>query len=72
MEFRTRYSACNDNYNGYCYVNTMNREAIDKYLESTHENTGSTAETSWAQKSRGFLRTSPTAEVFSPASRKER
>ena len=37
VEFRTRYSACNDNYNGYCYVNTMNREAIDKYLESTHE-----------------------------------
>lgn len=37
LEFRTRYSACNDNYNGFCYVNTMNREAIDKYLESTHE-----------------------------------
>ena len=37
LEFRTRYSACNDNYNGFCYVNTMNREAIDKYIESTHE-----------------------------------
>ena len=36
-EFRTRYSDCNDNYNGYCYVNTMNKEAIETYLESTHE-----------------------------------
>ncbi len=37
IEFRTRYSVCNDNYNGYCYVNTMNREAIEKYIELTHE-----------------------------------
>ncbi|MCI9652441.1 MAG: hypothetical protein HFH98_11375, partial [Lachnospiraceae bacterium] len=37
IEFRTRYSVCNDNYNGYCYVNTMHREAIEKYIELTHE-----------------------------------
>lgn len=35
--FRTRYSVCNDNYNGYCYVNTMDEEAIQKYIELTHE-----------------------------------
>lgn len=37
VEFRTRYSACSENYNGYSYVNTMDREAIEKYLETTHE-----------------------------------
>lgn len=37
VEFRTRTSVCSDNYNGYCYVNTMNREAIEKYIELTHE-----------------------------------
>ncbi len=37
IEFRTRYSVCNDNYNGYCYVNTMHKEAIEKYIELTHE-----------------------------------
>lgn len=37
VEFRTRYSSCNDNYNGYCYLNTMNKEAVQKYLEITHE-----------------------------------
>lgn len=37
VEFRTRTSVCTDNYNGYCYVNTMNREAIEKYIELTHE-----------------------------------
>lgn len=37
VEFRTRYSVCNDNYNGYCYVNTMNKEAVEKYIELTHE-----------------------------------
>lgn len=37
IEFRTRCSTCNDNYNGYCYVNTMNREAIERYIELTHE-----------------------------------
>lgn len=37
VEFRTRYSVCNDNYNGYCYVNTMHKEAIEKYIELTHE-----------------------------------
>lgn len=37
VEFRTRTSVCTDNYNGYCYVNTMNREAIEKYIEITHE-----------------------------------
>ena len=26
VEFRARTSVCTDNYNGYCYVNTMNRE----------------------------------------------
>ncbi len=37
IEFRTRYSVCNDNYNGYCYVNTMHKEAIEKYIQLTHE-----------------------------------
>lgn len=35
--FEIRYAVCNDNYNGYCYLNTMNREAVEAYLESTHE-----------------------------------
>ena len=30
--FRLRYSACNDNYNGYCYLDTMNREAVQRYI----------------------------------------
>lgn len=37
VEFRVRTSVCTDNYNGYCYVNTMNREATRKYIELTHE-----------------------------------
>lgn len=37
VEFGTRCSSCNDNYNGYCYLNTMDREAVEKYLEITHE-----------------------------------
>lgn len=37
VEFRTRFSACNDNYNGYCYLNTMSREAVEAYIQSTHE-----------------------------------
>lgn len=37
VEFRTRYSVCNDNYNGYCYLDTMSREAVEKYIEVTHE-----------------------------------
>ena len=35
--FRTRYSVCTDNYNGFCYLNTMSREAVGKFLEVTHE-----------------------------------
>ncbi len=35
--FRLRYSACNDNYNGYCYLDTMNKEAVQRYIEVTHE-----------------------------------
>lgn len=35
--FELRYAACNDNYNGYCYLNTMNKEAVEAYLASTHE-----------------------------------
>lgn len=37
VEFRIRYAKCNDNYNGYTYLDTMNKEAVEKYLESTHE-----------------------------------
>lgn len=35
--FHIRYSSCNDNYNGYCYLNTMNREATEAFLAATHE-----------------------------------
>ena len=35
--FWTRYSVCNDNYNGFCYLNTMSREAVRKFLEVTHD-----------------------------------
>ncbi len=37
MEFRTRYSSCNDNYNGYCYLNTMDERAVKRFMEMTHE-----------------------------------
>lgn len=35
--FVTRYSEKNDNYNGYTYLDTMNREAADAFLTVTHE-----------------------------------
>lgn len=34
--FHVRTSLCNDNYNGYCYLNTMNLQATEKYIELTH------------------------------------
>ncbi len=37
IEFRTRYSVCRDNYNGYSYLNTMYREATEEYIRVTHE-----------------------------------
>lgn len=37
LEFRIRYAKCSDNYNGYTYLDTMNQEAVEKYLASTHE-----------------------------------
>lgn len=37
VEFRIRYAKCSDNYNGYTYLDTMNKEAVEKYLEVTHE-----------------------------------
>ena len=35
--FRKIYAEKNDNYNGYCYVDTMSREATDYFLKITHE-----------------------------------
>ncbi len=35
--FTLTYAECNDNYNGYTYVDTMNREAIERYIDITHE-----------------------------------
>lgn len=35
--FKKIYAENNDNYNGYTYVDTMDREAIDYYLKLTHE-----------------------------------
>lgn len=35
--FTLCYAAFNDNYNGYTYADTMNREAVDRYIELTHE-----------------------------------
>lgn len=37
IEFRTRYSSCNDNYNGYCYLNTMDERAVKQFIEVTYE-----------------------------------
>lgn len=34
---RIKYMNCSDNYNGYCYVDTMNKESIEKYIDITHE-----------------------------------
>lgn len=35
--FSIRYSECKDVYNGYAYLDTMNREGVDRYIEVTHE-----------------------------------
>jgi hypothetical protein len=35
--FTLTYAECNDNYNGYTYVDTMNKEAIERYIAITHE-----------------------------------
>lgn len=35
--FYTHYAKCDDNYNGYTYLDTMNREGMDRYIEVTHE-----------------------------------
>ena len=37
VSFRIRYSELKDNYNGYCYLNTMSREATEHFLKITHE-----------------------------------
>lgn len=37
LVFRIRYSELKEDYNGFCYLNTMNREATEKFLEVTHE-----------------------------------
>ena len=35
--FAIRESASSDNYNGYTYLDTMNREAVEDFLEATHD-----------------------------------
>lgn len=35
--FRKIYAEKDDNYNGYCYADTMSREATDYFLKTTHE-----------------------------------
>src|SRR5699024_10106154 len=35
--FYTRYPACHDVYNGYTYLDTLNKEAVEKYIEVTHD-----------------------------------
>lgn len=35
--FKWIYAENNDNYNGYTYVDTMNKEAIEYYIKLTHE-----------------------------------
>ena len=35
--FYARHPEGNDNYNGYTYLDTMNREAVQAYIRSTHE-----------------------------------
>lgn len=37
LSFYARHPQGNDNYNGYTYLNTMNREAVQAYICSTHE-----------------------------------
>lgn len=37
LVFRICYSELKEDYNGFCYLNTMNREATEKFLEVTHE-----------------------------------
>lgn len=35
--FRTKYSSGDDVYNGYTYLDTMNREGVERFIEVTHE-----------------------------------
>ena len=37
LKFRHETAECNDNYNGYTYLDPMSREATDRYIELTHE-----------------------------------
>lgn len=37
LKFRLETAPCNDNYNGYTYLDPMSREATDRYIELTHE-----------------------------------
>lgn len=35
--FTAKHPECSDNYNGYTYLDTMNREAVESYIRTTHE-----------------------------------
>lgn len=37
LVFAKRYSVANDNYNGYTYLNTIKKEAVEKFIQVTHE-----------------------------------
>lgn len=37
LSFYARHPEGNDNYNGYTYLDTMSREAVQAYIRSTHE-----------------------------------
>lgn len=35
--YYTHYAKCQEGYNGFTYLDTMNREGMDRYIEVTHE-----------------------------------
>ncbi len=37
LKFQHETATCNDNYNGYTYLDPMSREATDRYIKLTHE-----------------------------------
>ena len=59
LVFRIRYSELKEDYNGFCYLNTMNRAATEKFLDATHEQYRKKCEDRLGSRIRGVFTDEP-------------
>lgn len=57
--FIVRLAECNDNYNGFTYLDTMNRDAVAYYMQLTHERYGQECGDCFGRSMRGIFTDEP-------------